>query len=256
MQLIKGRDFERGMTKDTLDVILNEAAVERMRFKDPVNQVIFWNGHRKIRVIGVVKNALMMSPFSPAEPTFFTYTPSWSSSVMYRLAPGVDAGAALATFAPIFSKYNPAYPYSYHFADERYAAKFNGELLIGRLAGIFAALAVFISCLGLFGLAAYVAQQRTKEIGIRKVLGASVTQVWMLLSGEFIVLVTLSCLIAAPVAFYFMHGWLQTYYYRITIGPGVFIASATAAVGVTIITISVQAIKAALMNPVESLRSE
>jgi putative ABC transport system permease protein len=256
MQLTKGRGFERGMAADTLDVILNEAAVARLRFKDPVNQVIFWNNHRKIRVIGVAKDALMMSPFSAAEPTFFTYTPSWSSSVMYRLAPGADAGAAIAAFAPIFSKYNPGYPYSYHFADERYAAKFSSELLIGKLAGIFAALAIFISCLGLFGLAAYVAQQRTKEIGIRKVLGASVAQVWMLLSREFIVLVMLSCLIAAPVAFYFMHGWLQTYYYRITIGPGVFIASAVAAVGVTIITISVQAIKAALANPVESLRSE
>ena len=256
MQLIKGRNFERAMVRDTLDVILNEAAVARMRFKDPVNQIIFWNNHRKIRVIGVVKNALMMSPFSAAEPTVFTYTPSWSSSVMYRLAPGVDAGAAIAAFEPIFSKYNPAYPYSYHFADERYAAKFSGELLIGKLAGIFAVLAIFISCLGLFGLAAYVAQQRTKEIGIRKVLGASVAQVWMLLSREFIILVMLSCLIAAPIAFYFMHGWLQTYYYRISIGPGVFIASAAAAIVVTIITISVQAIKAALMNPVNSLRSE
>lgn len=256
MQLIKGRDFERGMVKDTLDVILNEAAVARMRFKAPVNQIIFWNNHRKIRVIGVVKDALMMSPFSAAEPTFFTYNNSWSSSVMYRLAPGVDAGAAIATFAPIFSKYNPAYPYSYHFADESYAAKFSGEVLIGKLAGLFAALAIFISCLGLFGLAAYVAQQRTKEIGIRKVLGASVAQVWMLLSGEFIILVMLSCLIAAPVAFYFMHGWLQTYYYRISIGPGAFVASGAAAIVVTIITISVQAIKAALMNPVASLRSE
>jgi hypothetical protein len=256
MQLIKGRDFERGMAADTLDVILNEAAVARMRFKDPVNQIIFWNNHRKIRVIGVAKDALMMSPFSAAMPTFFTYTPSWSSSVMYRLAPGADAGAAIATFASIFSKYNPAYPYSYHFADERYAAKFSGEVLIGKLAGIFAVLAIFISCLGLFGLAAYVAQQRTKEIGIRKVLGASVTQVWMLLSKEFIILVMLSCLIAAPVAFYFMHGWLQAYYYRISIGPGVFIASAAAAVVVTIVTISLQAIRAALMNPVASLRSE
>jgi ABC-type antimicrobial peptide transport system permease subunit len=256
MQLIRGRDFERGMVADTTDVILNEAAVQRMRFKDPVNQVIFWNNHRKIRVIGVVKNALMLSPFSPAEPTFFVYNNSWSSSVMYLIAPGVDAGAAIATFAPIFSKYNPAYPYSYHFADESYAAKFSSELLIGRLAGIFAALAIFISCLGLFGLSAYVAQQRTKEIGIRKVLGASVTQVWMLLSREFIILVMLSCLIAAPIAFYFMHGWLQTYYYRISIGPGVFIASAAAAIVVTIITISLQAIKAALMNPVNSLRSE
>jgi ABC-type antimicrobial peptide transport system permease subunit len=175
---------------------------------------------------------------------------------MYRLKAGVDAGTAIAAFAPVFSKYNPAYPYSYHFADERYAAKFNEELLIGKLSGIFAVLAIFISCLGLFGLAAYVAQQRTKEIGIRKVLGASVPQVWMLLSREFILLVLLSCLIAAPVAFYFMHGWLQTYDYRIMIGPGVFIASAAAAIVVTLITISVQVIRAALMNPVKSLRSE
>jgi ABC-type antimicrobial peptide transport system permease subunit len=256
MHLIKGRDFARDMAVDTSDVILNEAAVHRLRFKEPLNQVIFWNNHRKIRVIGVVKNALMLSPYSPAEPTFFVYNPSWSSSVMYRLAPGVDAGTAIAAFSPIFSKYNPAYPYSYHFADESYAAKFNQELLIGKLSGIFAVLAIFISCLGLFGLAAYVAQQRTKEIGIRKVLGASVAQVWILLSREFIILVMLSCLIAAPIAFYFMHGWLQTYDYRIKIGPGVFITSAAAAIIVTLITISLQAIKAALMNPVNSLRSE
>ena len=256
MQLIKGRDFESGTTHDTADVILNEAAVERMRFKDPINQVISWNNHRMIRVIGVVKNALMISPYLPPEPTFFVYNTVWSSSVMYRLSPGTDAGAAIARFSPIFSRYNPAYPYIYHFADESYAAKFDQEVLIGRLSGIFAALAVFISCLGLFGLAAYVAQQRTKEIGIRKVLGASVTEVWMLLSREFIVLVMLSCLIAAPVSFYFLHGWLQTYYYRIRIGPGVFIASAGAAIVITIITISFQAIKAAIANPVRSLRSE
>jgi ABC-type antimicrobial peptide transport system permease subunit len=254
MQLIKGRDFERGMVEGS--VILNEAAVRRMRFKDPLNQIIYWNGHQKIRVVGVVKDALMGSPFSAAQPTFFAYNPSWSSAVMYRLAAGVDVGAAIATFAPIFSKYNPAYPYSYHFADERYAAKFSQEVLIGKLSGIFAMLAIFISCLGLFGLAAYVAQQRTKEIGIRKVLGASVTQVWMLLSREFVILVVLSCLIAAPIAFYFMHGWLQTYDYRIGIGPGVFVASGAAAIVVTVVTVSLQAIKAALMNPVNSLRSE
>jgi ABC-type antimicrobial peptide transport system permease subunit len=256
MQLISGRDFDKGMTEDTSDVIVNEAAVKRMRFQDPLNQVIYWNNHRKIRVIGVVKDALMVSPYSAAQPTFFVYNPVWSSTVMYRLARGVDAGPAIATFAPIFSKYNPAYPYNYHFADERYAAKFSQEVLIGKLSGIFAMLAIFISCLGLFGLAAYVAQQRTKEIGIRKVLGASVSQVWVLLSREFVILVMLSCLIAAPIAFYFMHGWLQTYDYRIGIGPGVFIASGAAAVVVTIVTVSLQAIKAAVMNPVESLRSE
>jgi ABC-type antimicrobial peptide transport system permease subunit len=162
----------------------------------------------------------------------------------------------LATFAPIFSKYNPAYPFSYHFADESYAAKFGQELLIGKLSGIFAMLAIFISCLGLFGLAAYVMHRRTKELGIRKVLGASVPQLWMLLSKEFIMLVMLSCVIAVPVAFYCMHDWLQTYDYRIGIGPGVFIASGAAAIGVTIITVSMQAIRAALMNPVRSLRSE
>ncbi|HLX65580.1 MAG TPA: ABC transporter permease [Puia sp.] len=255
MQLIKGRNFDRGMAEDTSDVILNEAAVRRMRFKDPINQVIFWNGHRKIRVIGVVKDALMVSPFTAAQPSFFFYNPSWSSSIMYRLAPGADAGAAIAAFAPIFSKYNPAYPYSYRFADESYAAKFSQEVLIGKLSGIFAVLATFVSCLGLLGLAAYVAQQRTKEIGIRKVLGASVAQLWVLLSREFVVLVVLSCLIAAPIAFYFMHGWLQTYDYRIGIGPGVFIASGAAAIVVTVLTMSLQAIKAALMNPVKSLRA-
>ena len=256
MHLIKGREFERGMVLDTSDVILNEAAVQRMRLKDPINQVIYWNGHHKVQVIGVVKNALMVSPYSAAQPTFFLYNPSWSSSIMYRLAPGVDAGAAMAAFGPIFSKYNPAYPFSYHFADERYAAKFSQEVLIGKLAGVFAALAIFISCLGLFGLAAYVAQRRTKELGIRKVLGASVMQLWVLLSREFIVLVMVSCLIAAPIAFYFMHGWLQTYDYRIGIGPGVFILSGAAAIVVTIVTVSLQAVKAAMMNPVRSLRSE
>jgi len=257
MQLVKGRNFAPGMTvEDTSEIILNEAAVRRMRFKDPINQVIYWNGRHKVRVIGVVRDALMRSPYSAAQPTFFAYNPVWSSSVMYKLASGAEAGPAIAAFSKIFSKYNPAYPYSYHFADERYAAKFGDEVLIGKLAGIFAALAIFISCLGLFGIAAYVARQRKKEIGIRKVLGASVSELWGLLSKEFIVLVVLSCLIASPVAYFFMHGWLQTYDYRVGIGPGVFIASGVAAILVTIATVSLQAIKAALANPVNSLRSE
>jgi putative ABC transport system permease protein len=141
-------------------------------------------------------------------------------------------------------------------ADENYAAMFDLETLIGRLAGIFAALAIFISCLGLFGLAAYVAEQRTKEIGIRKVLGASIAQVFLLITKDFIVLVLISCLLASPFAFYFLHGWLQGYYYRISIGPWVFVISSAAAILITITTISFQAIRAALMNPVKSLRTE
>jgi ABC-type antimicrobial peptide transport system permease subunit len=156
----------------------------------------------------------------------------------------------------LFEKYNPAYPYSYKFVEEEYGRKFKIELLVGKLAGIFAGLAIFISCLGLFGLAAYVAEQRTREIGIRKVLGASVSQVWMLLSKDFMLLVGISCLIASPIALYFLQAWLQQYDYRISIGVDVFLYSAMAAMGVTLLTISWQAIRAALANPINSLRTE
>jgi len=129
-------------------------------------------------------------------------------------------------------------------------------LLVGKLAATFAGLAIFISCLGLFGLAAYMAEQRNKEIGIRKVLGASISQIWLLLTGDFIVLVFISCLIASPIALYFLQHWLQNYDYRITIGPWVFIAAAIMAIVITVVTISFQAIRAAIANPVETLRTE
>jgi ABC-type antimicrobial peptide transport system permease subunit len=175
---------------------------------------------------------------------------------MYHLSPSVSTHEAIAKLTRIFNKYNPSYPYLYHFVDESYAAKFDLETLIGKLAGLFAALAIFISCLGLSGLAAYMAEQRNKEIGIRKVLGASVSQVWLLLSKDFIVLVIISSVIASPVAYYFLQNWLLKYDYRIGIGPGVFIISAIMAIAITVITISFQAIKAAVANPVRSLRTE
>jgi len=259
MQLLAGRNFTGNFGEDSVCAILNEAAVKRMRFKEALNQTISWslsNAPHNLRVVGVVNDALTNAPFSPAEPTIFVYQPDWTYNIIYRLSPNINTQVALAKLKPIFNKYNPDYPYEYHFADESYSAKFDLETLIGQLAGIFAALAVFISCLGLFGLAAYVAEQRTKEIGIRKVLGASVSQVWMLLSKDFIVLVLISCVIASPVAFYFLHNWLQNYYYRISIGPAVFIVSAIIAIMITVITISFQAIKAAVANPVKSLRSE
>jgi putative ABC transport system permease protein len=259
MQLIAGRNFTGNFGSDSTCVILNEAAVKRMRFKEPLNQVITWslsNAPNNLRVIGVVKDALTNAPFSPPEPTIFISQPDWTFNIMYRLSPTVNTQVALAKLKPIFNKYNPDYPYEYHFIDENYAAKFELEMLIGKLAGLFAALAVFISCLGLFGLAAYVAEQRTKEIGIRKVLGASLLQVFLLLTKDFIVLVIISCVIASPVAFYFLQNWLQNYYYRISIGPGVFIISAIMAIVITIITVSFQAIKTAVANPVKSLRTE
>jgi putative ABC transport system permease protein len=253
ISLAKGRDFEG--PADSNSIIFNEAAIKRLRLKEPVNQVIPFDG-KDYHVVGVAKDALMLSPFAAADPTMFFYAPRSRGVIMYRLSPGISTTAALTKLTALFNKYDPAFPYSYEFEDENYAAKFNLETLIGRLSGIFAGLAIFISCLGLFGLAAYVAEQRTKEIGIRKVLGASVSQVWVLLSKDFVVLVLVSCIMASPLAYYFLHNWLQQYEYRIVMGPFIFILASVVALAITIITISFQAIKAALANPVKSLRSE
>ncbi len=257
MQIKEGRNFTGSISADSLNVILNEAAVKRMRYKQPLSQLITWqNGTQKVKVIGVVKDALMTSPFLPAEPSMFIYNPNWSATISYRLSPSVNTNVALTKLATIFNKYNASIPFLYHFADESYAQKFELETLIGKLSGLFAALAIFISCLGLFGLAAYMAEQRNKEIGIRKVLGASISQVWLLLSKDFIILVFISCVFASPIADYFLHDWLQKYDYRISIGAGVFIISAVIALLITIVTVSFQAIKTAVANPVKSLRTE
>ena len=252
MQLKEGRDFIN-VKSDTASAILNEAAVKRLRLKDPINQLIKKNG-MPFRIVGVVKNALMNSPFADADPTMFQF--GYGYSLIYRLSPNVQTHKAIEQLTQIFEKYSPAYPYQYSFVDQDYNQKFSEEVLVGKLAGVFAALAIFISSLGLFGLAAFVAEQRTKEIGVRKVLGASVTQVWLLLSKDFIILVLLSCVISSPFALYFLQKWLMKYDYRIGIGPGVFIISALMAVVITLLTISFQAIKAAVANPVKSLRSE
>ena len=253
MAMKEGRNFSG--SSDTLNVIFNEAAVRLLRLNNPVNQVIT-NMDTRFRIIGVVKDALMASPFAPADPTIFMYEPNPQQVMMYRLSAGIKTQDAIAALTPIFNKYNPAYPFTYTFADDGYAAKFKLETLIGKLAGLFAAFAIFISCLGLFGLAAYIAEQRTKEIGIRKVLGASIPQLWLLLSKDFILLVMISCFIASPVALYFLTGWLQKYDYRISISPFVFIVAGISGIVITMITFSFQSIKAAIANPVTSLRSE
>ncbi|HVW14075.1 MAG TPA: ABC transporter permease [Mucilaginibacter sp.] len=256
MTFAAGHDFSGDWKNDSLNVIVNEATVRRIGLKDPVDQVIKINFmNNPLRIIGVVKDAVMDSPYKPAKPTFFFHNPG-GGVFTYRLSKNADPHTAIEKIGKIFEKYSPVFPYEYKFADTEYAAKFNLEELIGKLAGIFAGLAIFISCLGLFGLAAYVAEQRTKEIGIRKVLGASITQVWTLLSKDFVVLVIISCVIASPIALYFLQHWLEKYPYHVSIGLGVFIASAIAAIVITLLTISFQAIKAALANPVKSLRSE
>lgn len=255
MNLKEGRDFTGNY--DSTSIIFNEAAIKRLRIKNPVGQKItsYFND-KQFTIVGVVKDALMISPFKAADPTMFYCQPDPQDNLLYRLSPNIKTHDAIKQLTAIFNKYDPAYPYDYSFSDEQYASKFKLEQLIGKLAGLFAALAIFISCLGLFGLAAYVAEQRTKEIGIRKVLGASVQEVWLLLSKDFIVLIIISCLIAAPVSFYFLHNWLMNYDYRISIGAGVFVFGGLIALLITIITVSFQAIKAAIANPVKSLRTE
>ena len=255
MKIIDGRDFSG--SNDSTSVIFNEAAIKRLQIKNPVGQKITsYNDGKQYTITGVVKNALMVSPFNAADPTMFYCFPNPQDIMLYKLSPRIKTVDALAQLTAIFNKYDPAYPYDYSFADTDYASKFNLETLVGKLAALFAGLAIFISCLGLFGLAAYMAEQRTKEIGIRKVLGASVQQIWLMLSKDFIFLVVISSLIASPIAFYFLHNWLMNYNYHISIGAGIFIMVGVLALLITIVTISFQSIKAAMSNPVDSLRSE
>ena len=255
MNLLDGRNFKG--TVDSLNVVVNESAVAAMQLDNPVNKMIrFGVIDQPVRIIGVVKDALMSSPFSKPQSTIFFYNSNRGRVITYRLKPAVNAQQALVTLTDIFNKYNPSVPYIYNFVDEAYSSKFKLEVLIGKLAGIFATLAIFISCLGLFGLVAYTAEQRKKEIGVRKTLGASISQIWLLLSKDFAVLLFISSFIAAPVAFYFLHNWLQQYEYRITISAWVFIATMLLSIIVALVTVSFQAIKAAIANPVKSLRTE
>jgi putative ABC transport system permease protein len=230
-----------------------------MQLKQPLSSDIssFSNPtlpHR-LRIIGVVHDALTNGPFAKAEPAIYVYQP-WLFVITYRLSPNVDVHVAMDRLRTIFTRYRPQYPFQYHFVDESFTAKFALESLVGKLAGIFAILAIFISCLGLFGLAAFVAEQRNKEIGIRKVLGASVRSVFILVTKDFIQLVVISSFVASLAAYYFLQNWLQGYYYHTSISPVVFLISAAGAIVIAVATISFQAIKAAVMTPVKSLRTE
>ncbi|NIG57111.1 ABC transporter permease [Chitinophaga sp. Cy-1792] len=255
MELSSGRLFNNTVAADSGTVVLNEAAVKEMGLKDPVGQTITWDGDKRVTIVGVVKNTLMVSPFIPAEATLFHHTDD-VSAITYRLSPKYPTQEGLEKIGVIFSRYNPAYPFTYAFADVDYEQKFKMEVLTGRLAGIFAGLAIFVSCLGLLGLAAYTAARRTKEIAVRKVMGASTAHLWMLLSRQFILLVLVGSAVAMPVAWFVLEQWLAKYSYRIVISPFVFVGALVLAVLVTMFTVSYQAIKAALMNPILSLKSE
>jgi ABC-type antimicrobial peptide transport system permease subunit len=255
-QFIDGRDYRSGTGgTDGFGFVINEAAAKMMGFKNPVGETIHWYGYN-FHIIGVVKNMVMDSPFSPTQATIFYMAP-WHLSVLnIKMKPGVSVQGALKKIGQVYGQYNPGQPFEYKFADDEYARKFDVEERVGKLAGFFAALAILISCLGIFGMASFIAEQRVKEIGVRKVLGASVFNLWQLLSKDFVLLVFISLLIASPLAFYFMHKWLQNYEYRSNISWWIFAVAGAGAIVITLLTVSFQAIKAAMANPVRSLRSE
>lgn len=255
--ILHGRDFSRDFMTDTSAFIVNEALAKLMNLKDPVGANVTWWG-QPTHIIGVAKDMVVGSPYEAPFPTlYYLLGPKdMGDVVLARINPAMGTHAAMQKITPLFRQFDPDQPFDYHFVDDDYAKKFNGEERIGKLASVFSGLAVFISCLGLFGLISFVAEQRKKEIGIRKVLGASVVNVWGLLSGDFLLLVAISFVIAAPVAYVAMRGWLQNYSYRTPMSLWIFLAAGAGALLITILVVSFQAIRAALVNPIRSLRTE
>ena len=256
--LTKGRDFSDESGADSFSVVVNEAAVKFMGLTNPLGvRIGYWNGHQ-YTIIGVVRDILAESPYEP--PMRSVYMPAETNPddiwFMVRMRPGRSVSDALRQIQATFKSLLPHTLFDYEFVDEEYGKKFVAEQRIGRLAATFSLVALFISGLGIFGMASFMAERRTREIGIRKVLGATVFQLWRLLSREFVMLVTLSFLVAMPAAFYLMHQWLQRYPYHSGIPWWIFAATAGGVLCITLLTVSTQAIRAALANPVTSLRRE
>lgn len=254
-EFVQGRDFSTDYSTDSSAMVLNEAAVKFIGLQNPVDEEIVWQG-KKYHVIGVMKDMVMTSPYEPVKQTIFRLIPYQGLWINIRLNPELSTSEALARAAKVFQTLMPAVPFEYKFVDQEYALKFAGEERIGKLASFFASLAIFISCLGLFGMASFVAEQRKKEIGIRKILGASAANLWRMLSMEFVVLVSISCLIGIAIAWNYLTGWLEKYEYHTEISVWVFVAVSTASLIITLLTISFQTIKASIVNPINSLRSE
>ena len=253
--VVEGRDVSRDLRTDSGAFILNEAAVRQTGFKHPIGQIMKYHGADH-RIIGVVKDMVMESPYDPAEPTVFFIDYNWNNYITFRVRRDLSMREAIARIAPLFKKYDAENTFSFTPTDDVYSQKFAGEERIGNLAAFFTILALFISCLGLFGLASFVAEQRTKEIGLRKVLGATVFNLWNLLSKDFVVLVLISCVIAIPLASYYLDLWLQKYAYHTRISWWIYVSAGLGALIITMLTVSYQTIRAANRNPAKSLRTE
>jgi len=260
-KLVAGRDIDvYKYPTDSTAVLLNEAAVKAMRLKNPVGANV-WRGQgsdvRKWHVVGVIKDFILESPFTEQiTPMFIAGPGDFFQVIHFKLNPANSITADIEKAQKIFKQYNPRYPFEYIFTDDDYARKFREEQQVGSLSALFAGLTILISCLGLFALAAYMAENRIREIGVRKVLGASVTSITTLLAKDFVWLVGIAFLIAAPVAWFAMDKWLAGYGYRVDMGWTVFALSGLLALVIAVATVSYQSIRAALANPVKSLRAE
>ncbi len=254
MQLLSGRDFYQG-NSDSTSVIINQSLANQMGKEGKVGSLIT-SGDYEATIVGIVKDFVYNDVYGKSEPLIFFNGISSSTVMAVRFKPNVNLSQALEKAGDVMKKENPGFPFEYRFADKDFDELFSSETLIGKLAGLFSFLAILISCLGLFGLAAYTAERRTKELGIRKVLGASVAGLTGLLAKEFLQLVALSCLAAFPIAAWCMHKWLQEYSYRTTLGTWMFVLAGAGTLVIALITVSFQSLKAALMNPVKSLRTE
>ena len=254
--LLAGRDLDlKNYPTDSLACLLNESAVKQMKFRNPVGQLIKNDGFTW-HVVGVIRDFILESPYEPLDPMMIEGSKGWFNVLHIKLNPAGSTERNLRIAEQIFKKYNPQYPFEYKFIDREYAAKFEDTQRTATLIGLFAGLTIFISCLGLFGLAAYMAENRIKEIGIRKVLGASAVQITALLSREFLVLVLIAILIASPIAWYAMYSWLKGYPYHIAIHWWFFLLAGLLSIFIALFTVSYQAIRAAIANPAISLRSE
>jgi putative ABC transport system permease protein len=253
--VIQGRDFSRDRLSDSSALILNKAAADYMGFKEPVGEIVTWSGD-KYEVVGVVENMIIRSPYAEVTPTIFVMSGEAQNFMFFRLNPEKPAKESLAIIEPLYRKYNPDHEFNYEFSDVAYARKFGNEERVGTLATTFACLAIFISCLGIFGLSSFTAEQRTKEIGVRKVLGASTYDLWRMMSKDFMLLTVISCAIAVPIAWFLLTDWLENFSYHLGIPVWTFIAATVVTLLITLLTVSWHTFNAAGANPVRSLRTE
>jgi len=255
LQLQDGRDFSTAFGTDSASFLVNETAAKRMGYQNAVGQSISW-GNRAGKIIGVLKDFHFSSMHQAIDPLIIRLDEHWGwGTILVRTHAG-KTKEAIASLEKTCKSLNPGIPFTYQFSDQEFTRLYQGEEMVSRLAGYFAFLAIFISCLGLFGLATFTAAQRTKEIGVRKVLGASVPNIVAMFSGDFLKLVGMAMVIAFPIAWYAMNGWLQNFVYRVTVEWWVFAIAAAITIFIAMLTVSYQSIKAALSNPVKSLRSE